>query len=90
MDRVMDRAVRRLPRAEVQRRDTPEDYDHPIYYSHPNDPLYTLRCVEDWGTCEIEGMEVRIPRLAKAVEGSDGHMTVIDLKSGGARLLASP
>ena len=61
---------------------TAGDWSHPIYYSQPSDPLYTIDCTEPWGTCEIEGMQVRIPAQAEPAGGSDGHMAVIDQASG--------
>jgi hypothetical protein len=62
--------------------DTNADYDHPIYYSRASDPLYTLDCTESWGTCEIEGMRVRIPDAARAAGGADAHLAVIDQAGG--------
>lgn len=62
--------------------DTANDYEHPIYYSKPTDPLFTVHCVESWGTCEIEGAEVRIPDQARPAAGDDAHMAVIDAESG--------
>jgi len=53
------------------------DYWHPIYWSKSTDPLYTIDCVESWGTCAIEGMQVRIPSAARPASGGDGHLTVI-------------
>jgi hypothetical protein len=62
--------------------DTAGDWSHPIYYSTPTDPLFTIHCVENWGTCPIEGMRIRIPDPARAAGGSDGHMAVIDQADG--------
>jgi len=61
---------------------TDGDWQHPIYYPDGNDPEFEVHCVEDWGTCEIEGMRVRIPDAAKPAAGSDGHLTVVDQDSG--------
>ncbi len=36
------------------------------YWSRSTDPLYTIHCTENWGTCEIEGMQIRIPAGARA------------------------
>jgi hypothetical protein len=58
------------------------DYSHPIYWSRPSDPVFTLRCAEDWGTCDVEGAQVRIPDAARPAAGGDGHLTVIDQQSG--------
>ena len=70
------------PRLTVGVADTSWDYGHPIYYSRPDDPTYTVHCAEAWGTCEIEGAQVAIPAAARAAGGSDGHLTVIDQASG--------
>jgi len=62
--------------------DTQWDYFHPVYWSWPGHPLYKIHCVEWWGTCELEGRQVRIPAAARAAGGSDHHITVIDQQSG--------
>ncbi len=61
---------------------TTSDYGHPTYYSGPNDPIFTLHCYESWGTCEVEGMKIRIPDAARPAAGGDAHLTVIDQASG--------
>jgi hypothetical protein len=61
---------------------TSSDWQHPVYYSDGNDPWFEVHCAEDWGTCEVEGMRVRIPDRAEAAAGSDGHLTVVDQDSG--------
>ncbi|MBN1530617.1 MAG: hypothetical protein JW895_16255 [Thermoleophilaceae bacterium] len=58
------------------------DWQHPIYYSDGGDPWFEVHCLEDWGTCEVEGMRVRIPDRAEPAAGSDGHLTVVDQDSG--------
>jgi len=70
------------PKFEAGTSGTSYDYEHPIYYSLPTDPVYTVRCTESWGTCEVEGMQVRIPAQAKPAAGGDGHLAVIDPLSG--------
>jgi len=62
--------------------DTPDDFGHPTYWSKSTDPIYRLHCVEDWGTCEVEGMQVRVPDAARPAAGSDHHLTVVDQESG--------
>jgi hypothetical protein len=62
--------------------DTADDWDHPLYYSQPSDPLYTVHCTQSWGTCEVEGMQIRIPNAARPAAGGDGSMGVIDQASG--------
>jgi len=61
---------------------TAADWSHPIYFSEPTDPTYTIECTESWGTCEVEGMQIRIPADAEPAGGSDGHLAVIDQASG--------
>ena len=62
--------------------DTSSDYDHPIYYSKPSDPLYTVRCRKWVSGCTVEGAQVRIPAQARPAGGSDAHMSVIDQDAG--------
>ena len=59
-----------------------EDWSHPIFYSQPDDPVFTIHCAKTWGTCEIEGMQVRIPDAARPASGGDSHMAVIDQAGG--------
>jgi hypothetical protein len=63
--------------------DSEWDYSHPTYYAQPTDPVFKLHCYESsWGTCAIEGHEIRIPDAARAAAGGDGHLTVVDQASG--------
>lgn len=63
--------------------DTADDYSHPVYFSQPDDPVFTLSCYEtSWGRCEIEGHEIRIPDAARPAAGDDGHLTVVSRESG--------
>jgi hypothetical protein len=62
--------------------ETANDYDHPVYFSKPSDPTYTVNCTASWGPCEIEGATLHIPSEALPAGGSDGHMAVIDQASG--------
>ena len=63
--------------------DTVDDYWHPTYYSQPTDPLFTLHCYEaSWGTCSIEGHQIRVPDAARPAAGGDGHLTVVDQATG--------
>lgn len=61
---------------------TGDDYDHPVYFSSKNDPVYEVQCVAFGGGCEIRGDRVHIPKRAKPAGGSDGHLGVIDQSSG--------
>jgi len=62
--------------------DTDADWNHPYYFSKPTDPVFTVHCTQSWGTCAVEGMQVRIPDAARPAGGSDGHMAVIDQAGG--------
>jgi hypothetical protein len=62
--------------------DTTSDWQHPTYYPSASDPTFTIHCTESWGTCEVEGLKVRIPDEARAAGAHDGHMTVVDQASG--------
>jgi hypothetical protein len=70
------------PAFEVGNAGTPDDFQHPVYFSSPNDPVYRVDCLSFGGRCEIDGHRVRIPRRASPAGGSDGHLGVIDQKSG--------
>jgi hypothetical protein len=62
---------------------TPNEYNRPVYFSQVSDPTFTLHCTRlDFGTCPLEGMQIRVPDAAQAAGGSDGHMTVIDQTTG--------
>jgi hypothetical protein len=57
---------------------TSAEWGHPLYYSQPSNPVYTVHCTASWGRCDVEGMQVRIPSGAKPAAAGDGHMGVID------------
>lgn len=61
---------------------TERDYGDPVYWSRATDPEYTVHCVDDWGTCGVEGAKVRIPNEAQPAGGTDGHMSVVDQATG--------
>jgi hypothetical protein len=61
------------------------DWGHPTFWSQPSDPLVTVHCTEPWGTCAVEGAQIRIPEGATPAAGGytgddryDNHMTVVD------------
>jgi hypothetical protein len=62
--------------------DSEWDFSHPVYWSRSSDPIFTVACVAPWGTCEVEGMQVRIPDAARPAAGDDGHLAVVDQESG--------
>lgn len=57
---------------------SPDDYNHPVYYSDSSDPTYTVRCLRWVDSCEVDGMRLRIPAAAVPAGGSDAHMAVVD------------
>jgi hypothetical protein len=62
---------------------TPSDWDHPIYWSRPSDPVYRLHCSQrGWGRCEVEGKRVRVPASARPAGGGDHHLAVVDQARG--------
>lgn len=61
---------------------TTRDWGHPTFFSRPGDPVYTVECTEDWGTCPLEGKQIRMPDEARPAGGDDGHMTIVDQASG--------
>lgn len=81
---IIDRLLSMGPIAELVAgvADTASDWYHPLYYSRPTDPVYTVHCTEAWGRCEVEGMQIRIPGEARPAGGSDGHLGVIDQVTG--------
>jgi hypothetical protein len=54
----------------------------PTYFAQANDPLFTLHCTESWGTCNFEGMQIRVPDKAKwecyTSCDWDQHMVVVE------------
>jgi len=59
------------------------DYGRPTYFSQPTDPVFTLHCTNSsWGTCPVEGEQIRVPDAARPAGGRDAHLTVIDQASG--------
>jgi hypothetical protein len=52
-------------------------YDHPWYYAKESDPLYEITSVASGGTW-ANGLKIRIPAVAKAAPGTDGHMGVVE------------
>ncbi len=60
---------------------TGRDFGHPIYYAEPNSPVFRVRCIR-WRPCEVDGLRGRIPDEARPAAGGDGHMAVVDQRSG--------
>jgi hypothetical protein len=56
---------------------SPADWDRPIYYSRPTDPLFEIHCWR-YDCPELEGKRIRIPQRAEAAHSVDGHMAVVD------------
>lgn len=61
---------------------TANDYGRPTYFNYPSDPVFRVHCIERWGVCPVEGLEVRIPDAARVPGGTDGHLSVVDQASG--------
>jgi hypothetical protein len=80
---IVDRVLAMGPIAPlVVSPDAASDWYHPVYYSAPTDPLFTVHCTRPWGRCEVEGMTVRIPDAARPADGSDAHLAVVDRTTG--------
>src|SRR5262249_39412129 len=58
------------------------DYAHPIYFSQPGDPLYTMHVTSGGGSSNLEGVQVPIPAVAKPAGGTDHHLCIIDQVAG--------
>ncbi len=65
------------------------DWSHPLYFSLPSDPEFTIRLTQPWGANPFAGRKFRIPDKAKAagplksVDGNtDAHLCVVDPVSG--------
>jgi len=58
------------------------DFSHANYFADWDDPVYTIHCTNDWGTCEPEGKQFRIPAAALPAghesgdTGLDHHLSV--------------
>jgi hypothetical protein len=58
------------------------DYSHPIYFSQPGDPLYTMHVTTGNGSSNLEGVMVPIPAVARPAGGTDHHICIIDQVAG--------
>jgi len=54
-----------------------DDFAHPVYWSQPRDPRYTLHATAGWGRSPIEGMRIPVPAGAQPAASADGHMTIV-------------
>lgn len=61
--------------------DTSRDYGHPVFYARSSDPVFRIHCVR-FRPCEVEGHRIRIPDDARPADGGDGHMAVVDFRTG--------
>jgi hypothetical protein len=62
-----------------------KDYQHPVYYSRPTDPVFTITRADGGYDSELysDGLNtIRIPDAARPACGSDAHLTVIDQSAG--------
>jgi hypothetical protein len=72
----------KLQSLEAGTADTSADFGTPIYYSGPGDPLFKVQCTQWVSSCEVDGLQIRIPAQARAAGGGDGHLVVVDQQSG--------
>jgi hypothetical protein len=80
---IVDRVLAMGPIADMVVAPPPgSDWYHPVFYSLPTDPIFTVHCTRSWGQCEVEGMTVRIPDAARPADGGDAHLAVVDQASG--------
>lgn len=54
-------------------------YGAPVYTASASDPLATVDCTENWGTCKPERTGVRLPAAAQPSSGSDAGFILVDL-----------
>lgn len=57
---------------------TVDEYDIPIYWASPTDPLFTLSITADSRGVQLNGTQIRIPDAAKPAGGTDHHLVVVD------------
>lgn len=71
--------------------DEARDWGVAMYYSDANDPVWTVRCTEPWGTCAVEGARIHLPEgaepsgvwpLPSPHADYDSHLTVVDQTTG--------
>jgi hypothetical protein len=70
--------------------DSARDFGMAVYFSSPSDPVYTVDCIEQWGSCALEGIQIRVPAGARPsglwpLPGGqpwDSHLTIVDQASG--------
>jgi hypothetical protein len=71
--------------------DEARDYGIATFYSDADDPVYHVKCLEQWGTCALEGEDIHMPAevrpsgvwpLESASDAWDSHMTVVDTTTG--------
>lgn len=80
---IVDRVLGMGPIADlVVAPDTASDWYHPVYFSVPADPMFSVHCTRPWGRCEVEGLQVRIPDAARPAGGGDAHLAVVDQATG--------
>ena len=66
------------------------DYNVPVYFSDPSDPVYKIRCVATFAKCPLQDKLIHIPDFARPEtsgpfspsDKSDRHMAIIDRANG--------
>lgn len=54
------------------------DYGVPIWEADAATPRYSVKCLQPWGTCQLEQQPVPVPPGAHPSSGSDAAMVVVD------------
>lgn len=54
-------------------------YGDPVFTATAGTATARVDCTMPWGTCDLEGKDVRIPADARPTTGTDGRMIVVDL-----------
>lgn len=71
--------------------DEERDWGIATFYADENDPIVEVDCIEPWGNCELEGVEIRVPEEARPSgkwplpnpnKEYDSHLTIIDTTTG--------
>jgi hypothetical protein len=52
-------------------------YQHPIYFGHSSDPIYSITCLASWSPC-VGTAQFHFPSYAQPAQGTDHHITAID------------
>lgn len=87
---IVNQLTRGVPISNFYSGDPHHDDGVPVYWSRPGDPVYTLHCIEDWGHCDLEGLQIHVPAAARPSgrwvatpnADHDAHMAIVDQRTG--------